>query len=258
MTYAVFPHRLDVPNGLWHDMMMLHDSTFRILQMTRLTDIDASLIYGVPFLAKASSDGDLQQYKEMKVLVQQLWKYLVTHQMALVLQMVQGKRQMEESVRSGCLYHSNRQVFLLIAEENGEVTSSSSNGIMYRYANSTDKILYLGSDELTDSSSAAQDMYYDYIVQSLERVQTSSINIFAKNQWPFDHHSLEDNSTRSLEPEVTGCPPQSPFLDDLEDKRNDEVPHQSNARDGLLVEKNHILLENDDDSYSDSDLFDYY
>ena len=225
--------------------------------MTPLADIDACLIYGIPFVAKASSEGDIVQYREMKVLSQQLWKYMVTHQVALVLQMASGQRVMEarhvkdrKPFEAGaCLYHSDRQVFLLVVEENNDATSLPSNGILYRYADRTDQILHNGSNDHSESMNAdpAQDIYYNYIVQSLEGVQTSSINPFSQHH--LSPHAMEAESHQSSDGSSATVPSadhgdvSSPIQFEIVDNDYDDV--QGN------------IDENDHRNLSYPDLFEY-
>jgi len=274
LNYATFPHRLDLPNGLWDDMKMLHESMLRIIHMAPLKDIDSALIYGVPMIAKAGSVGDLMQYKEMKGLVQQLWKYLITHQVALVLQIKHGHTKQiaehdKETGACGALYHSDRQLFLLVVEENTETASLSPHGILYRYADRSDQILHHGCNEPCESMNDAmpdstEELYYDFIVQSLDNLQTSSINPFCQHhvsshdQLSDRHQSSEDKLLVPSPGHETGSSPppsQSPIRFEIV---NDDWDDQSvQCNDGKSSPDLALNHENDQQNLSDPDLFEY-
>jgi len=173
--------------------------------MIPLVDVDASLIYGVPFVAKASSEGELWQHKEMKVLVQQLFRYLITHQVALVLMCDEGnhKQRIVSGVGVGgseeFLYHAmnTQHIFLLIAEETNDTVPFVPNGVLYRYANRPDQMLHHGSgnpnDSMVDAAHDTEDMYYDYVVESLGCVETCSMNPFDRKHETYGHRLRNDH-----------------------------------------------------------------
>jgi hypothetical protein len=215
-------------------MMRLHNASFRILKMISDSDIDLSLIYGIPFSAKPSSEGELQQFQEMRLLVQQLCKYLTTHQVAIVLQLEQPTN-LQNCDGKACLYHSDNQIFLLVAEEKYDKTSPSPNFVLFRYAHSSSQITYrygsydLGYPQEDEISETEHDIYYNYIVRSLEYVDTSAINPFSHIHKSTTEQKSEsqdlskvDLSTPSDDDRLNSCP--SKMVIDMEE--DEENPNQ--------------------------------
>eukprot|EP00957_Ditylum_brightwellii_P160230 12198797-Ditylum_brightwellii.AAC.1 len=87
LEYNVLPHRADsfATAALINDMKMLSASNVEVVQLIPLPSVDASLIYGVPISARAGLEVDLIRYKEMQLLVRQLWKYLATNDVAVLM-----------------------------------------------------------------------------------------------------------------------------------------------------------------------------
>uniref|UniRef100_A0A7S4QXI8 Uncharacterized protein n=1 Tax=Ditylum brightwellii TaxID=49249 RepID=A0A7S4QXI8_9STRA len=137
LEYNVLPHRADsfATAALINDMKMLSASNVEVVQLIPLPSVDASLIYGVPISARAGLEVDLIRYKEMQLLVRQLWKYLATNDVAVLMrctcQKVHGNNEgsffVHQSLQEyGCYFHEegDDQLFLLMAEEVVEESSS--------------------------------------------------------------------------------------------------------------------------------------
>jgi hypothetical protein len=201
---------------------------------------------------------------------------LVTHQVALVLQLDERLRSLDtrcdipgKAIRvRDFVYNSDRQVFVLIVEENNDIMPLAPNGILYRYANSPDKILYHGSNDACESMDSTQDMYYDYVVESFQSVQSCPINPFAqqhettRDEQKKERQSSEDSGPVASPDQEIGSSPEAPFefvdnyWDDNDD--DDEADVKSNVADSPENHMHVNLHGNQNLTLSDdSDLFEY-
>ena len=57
-----------------------------------LSNLDASLLYGVPFYLQAHLDGDLDSFRENKMLVHRVFQVLMDHGRALLLEAPTSKQ----------------------------------------------------------------------------------------------------------------------------------------------------------------------
>ena len=201
LSPTVLPYRLDsyAAAGLAADVRWL---TFRPVEVVRIIpvpSVDASLIFGIPMSVRAAVESDLVQYKEMRLLVRQLWRYLGSSDLALLLRCCTAPQLSGGGGR--CMggyfdYHAEGQYCILMTEETLENEEGSSlsnlipkkgrrghapgNGILYRYAMS-DQLLRdcdEGGEEEADGSdpdiAETGRQYFEYIEQSLECLDRSS------------------------------------------------------------------------------------
>jgi hypothetical protein len=218
LEYATFPHKLNSPmaRGLMVDIQLLSDSFFEVVQLVPLDHVDLSLIYGIPIVAKAGLEEDLNQYKEMQVIVHQLAHYLSCNDLALVLRSTSktlgSKKRLESHI-----FHSTPQLFLLMAEV--EMRSSSQvpehNAILYRYISRAEWVLEATKGERYDyeDTSKLQEednkntIYSEYVRDSLELVERGEINPFLLHNPIKDEDAIpsksgvEETKTMSLNEE---------------------------------------------------------
>lgn len=235
LSYIILPHRVDseLTLGLVNDIKHLGTSFVEVVQLVPLCSVDLSFIYGVPMRAKAGLEGDLLQYKEMQILVQQLWKYLGSNDLALVLRSTNDVGTEFDRPKSFG-YHNNHQLFLLIAEKVAEDTShtneettgmtsssshpdastaaqSSENGVLYRYVSQADCILQQSPQNSIALGAAKDDgsncddfneqtqVYSDYLRRSLEFLDTAELNPFLTDN---PYRSPNENKESELSPQV--------------------------------------------------------
>ena len=189
LKYATFPHKLDSPvaRGLMLDIQLLSKSFFEVVQLVPLDLVDLSLIYGIPIVAKAGLEEDLDQYKEMQAIVHQLAHHLSCYDLALVLRSSSTTLESEMTLESH-IFHSSPQVFLLMAED--EKGSSSQvperRIILYRYISRAEWMLEVTTDERygDEDSSNHQDeddkntIYSEYVRDSFELIERGELNPF--------------------------------------------------------------------------------
>jgi hypothetical protein len=200
-SYKIMPYRADslAAAGMLADIQLLGESTFQVLQLIPISCVDASLLFGVPMEVRAELAGDLSQYKEMKSLVSLLLRYLCEKEAGLLLRSSSKGRRISKKF-GPALYHVDRQIFLLMAEElpgrdlagpgasqsmsqsDGALSSGKpipSSGVLFRYANS-EQMLDPGSNEAyavdpTDDPETIKQLT-ECIENSLDFVENNSIN----------------------------------------------------------------------------------
>ena len=181
LSYSILPYPVNsaAAGGLVQNLKSWTNSYFEVLQLVPLDDVDLSFIYGVPITAKAGLDGDLEQYREMQKLVTELWKYLASRDVAIVLSCVK-----DINVSSGekTFFDSDgqQQIFLLMAQipsngmRDGESPVASGNGMLYQYLSNGNQILEKEND--SEYNGVAGDDYTDLIKSSLEFLDNAAIN----------------------------------------------------------------------------------
>jgi hypothetical protein len=189
LSYSILPYRLDstITRGLLDDLKCLSNSYMEVVQLVPLDSIDLSLIYGTPLSAKAGIEGDLDQYKHMQVLVRLLFKYLGSHDVALVLR--------SSTSNSVCNYNEkncNTCTFLLMAQveegkpkENDEKFryNATGRGMLYRYVDKAEHIIEeINHCELNDCGDEEDEMVLfssEYIENSLGLLQCLDLTPYA-------------------------------------------------------------------------------
>ncbi len=217
VEYTIFPHRLDsfIAKDLITELKLLRYCTIKVEQLVSLSDVDGSLIYGIPLVARAGFENDLDQYNDMQILVHQLWKYLDSKDVALLLRCkyTDGKHleNTNHSSRFDGYNHAYEQLFLLMVEDSGTTKDdqdtstrlsetslddyttnkkSFSRGILYRYASSVELLRHntgmdIDSEKVLTPAKKTGDSNYDneihtqyfqYIEKSLDYLEKSEIN----------------------------------------------------------------------------------
>lgn len=203
LQYSTLPHSIDSNEtlSLVTDMKRisaLSSSNVEVIQSIPLSNVDSAMIYGVPMTARAGIDDDMSRYNEMKMLVRQMWKYLSSNDIGLILRV---RFEGADSV-DGARLSSREELFLLVCEQavekpcvpNNEsgydrsealgVTvatkhKSSCHGMLFRYASKGQMLRFLNEDELEqdqDETSAEEMQYQDYIERSIEMLATTGLN----------------------------------------------------------------------------------
>lgn len=173
--YSIFPYSANSCHvqGLVENIRLLNNSVFEIIQLVPLDKVDLSLIYGVPLVAKAALDGDLDQYHEMQKIFSSLLKYLASGDVALVLGCISG-RECNMSI-AGKLAET-RQIFLLMPQISEESNTAVLNkGMMYQYLSKGFQIIddCKGTEEL---ESSVDDEYAEVIQNSLDLLDKTVFN----------------------------------------------------------------------------------
>jgi hypothetical protein len=198
LSYTVLPYRLDSPVGigLLATMKMLSSARVEIIQYMPVSSVDASLIFGVPIVARAGLESDFDRYREMQQIVRQLWKYLGSNDIALVL-----RCKYHDDAKEDCWDYTtdDTQLFILMVEDVVERDSlewqhtsttvspistkrghAPANGILYRYASSDQLLRDLNEDgdtfEGDDIETETSKQYAEYIEKSLEFLERGGIN----------------------------------------------------------------------------------
>ena len=203
LQYATLPYSIDSyeTENLVNDMIRissLSSSNVEVIQSIPLASVDSSLIYGVPMSARAGIDEDESRYNEMKMLVRQMWKYLSSSGIGLVLR-VTCEEATEEGGKSP---YGNDELFLLVCEEALEkprVSSSDSRydrsealgvdlatktnpscqGMLFRYASKHQMLRFVNEGEMEEKEeeeTAEELQYQDYIERSIEMLANTGLN----------------------------------------------------------------------------------
>jgi len=168
LSYSILPYPLisSATEVLIQNLKMMKNAYFEVIQLVPLDTLDLSLVYGVPLVAKAALDGDLEQFREMQKIVRELMTYLQKKDAALALRCInEGKDLLSSS-------HSQHQVFIVMAQRNEEQTGSEQ-GMIYQYVSAGHHILdhkiQSGSDEVSHE-------YRDLIGSSLDFLDHKMLN----------------------------------------------------------------------------------
>lgn len=178
LSYSILPYRIHSPMAerLLDDLKDLSDSHLEAIQLAPLDSIDLSLIYGTPLTATAGFVDDIEQYKQMKVLVHALFDYIGSNDVALVL------KSSKTSIDQSCEKCDHGQLFLLMAqiqnEEKGEKTMTDQykaigkgHGILCRYVQSNDQIIEAEQNDRDVDSAVIEDD--DLLKDSSTYIETS-------------------------------------------------------------------------------------
>lgn len=178
LSYQMLPFQVNslAAVALVEDMKVISNSTFSVIQLVPLDKVDISLIYGVPLVAKAGLEGDIDQYKEIQRLYNELLKYLLTKDCGLVLCS-------ETSVTMGAFKNSPvKSLYLLMAQEQEFDLERSRDvllkGTLHRYCRKSSQILEPVS--MTNSAVSYDDtnvdVYSEVVKNALEFIPTAVIN----------------------------------------------------------------------------------
>ncbi len=202
LQYSTLPHSIDSNEtlSLVKDMeriSALPSSNVEVIQSIPLSNVDSAMIYGVPMTARAAIDDDLSRYNEMKMLSKQMWKYLSSNDIGLVLSV---RFEEDDGHDGGRHPRSREELFLLVCEKAVEkpyvpnidskydrsealgVTvatkhKSSCHGILFRYSTSRQMLRFVNEDEVEEDESTAEELQYqDYIERSIEMLATTGLN----------------------------------------------------------------------------------
>lgn len=201
LQYSTLPHSIDSNEtlSLVTDMKRisaLPSSNVEVIQSIPLSNVDSAMIYGVPMTARAGMDDDMSRYNEMKMLVRQMWKYLSSNDIGLILRVRFEGADAVNDVRPCC----REELYLLVCEQAVEkpcvpnndsgydrsealgVTvatkhKSSCHGMLFRYASKGQLLRFVNEDEIEQDENSAEEMQYqDYIERSIEMLATTGFN----------------------------------------------------------------------------------
>ena len=150
--------------------------------------------------ARAGIDEDESRYNEMKMLVRQMWKYLSSSGIGLVLRIICE----EATEEGGNSPYGNDELFLLVCEEALEkprVSSSDSRydrsealgvelatktnpscqGMLFRYASKHQMLRFVNEVEMEEAEKEEEEtaeelQYQDYIERSIEMLANTGLN----------------------------------------------------------------------------------
>ena len=217
VEYTIFPHRMDsiIAKDLITDLKLLSYCTIKVEQLVSLSDVDGSLIYGIPLMARPGFENDLDQYNDMQILVHQLWKYLDMKDVAMLLRCKYTGTEHYANTNHSRWFdgnnHANEQLFLLMVEDSGtskhdedtstnvsgmsqddrkSIKKSTSRGILYRYASSVELLQHnrgmdIASEQFFvsakktsdgDNDDEMQTQYFQCIEKSLDYLEKSQVN----------------------------------------------------------------------------------
>ncbi len=119
LSYSILPYRLDSPLtiSLLEDLKSLNESFVEVVQLVPLDSVDLSLIHGTPLCARAGMEDNLDQYKDMQVLVRALLNYLGSNDVALVLRSSNYDSKHGDDLIQNV---TNTRLFLLMAQVDHE------------------------------------------------------------------------------------------------------------------------------------------
>ena len=198
MEYAVLPSSIrsvHTWNMIQHSKKM-EQSDWEVMNVISMENVNASLIFGVSMYVKAGimgeGDGsDFEEYKEMQLLAEQLWKYMSKKDVALLLRshhenyFKHGENDdyyilmVETAVESAKLNDKNFKIEL------GGSRKIVSQGVLFRYAVDSqlvwdnrydgeyDSINNHADDNLVEETTA---QYYDFIENSLDLLEGGDFN----------------------------------------------------------------------------------
>ena len=170
LSYSILPYPLisSATEVLIQNLKMMKNAYFEVIQLVPLDTLDLSLVYGVPLVAKAALDGDLEQFREMQKIVRELMTYLQQKDVALALRCINDGKDLLSLSSS----HSQHQVFIVMAQTNEEQTGSEQ-GMIYQYVSAghhiLDQKIQSGSDEVSKE-------YRDLIGSSLDFLDNKMLN----------------------------------------------------------------------------------
>ena len=176
VTYKTMPfsHNSSMAQGLTRDLELLERSTLEVVHLVPIGLVDASLLYGIVLTARSHLENDIDQSREMDLIVRSLLVRLSKKDSALLL------RSKGPADGSGGLFHFSGQYFLLMAEElpasiKGETTPSRAT--LHRYT-SADHILTEASSEraTTDNDHDTICELSNLVDASLELCERKAVN----------------------------------------------------------------------------------
>jgi len=191
LEYAIMPSSLYSAESwaLIRQCKLMEQSKWEVVTIMKISDINLSLIYGVNMIAKAGIEDhrDFDAYKDMKKLVQQLWKYLHDRDSALLLRIIPEEL-------CGAEYYF---ILLVDSEENSnckwtkqtDVQKQSINisyGRLFRYAINEQLIWDTENDcgyDMMEHVTIGEDdeqEYYSYIERSLNNIDQGTFNPFLR------------------------------------------------------------------------------
>lgn len=178
LEYKVLPNSIlsAETNNLISLAFDLRKADIVVLQVIPIIDIDSSLLYGVPMVAKSGLLSDISRTNEMQILVCSLWKWLIKNDVALLLRSTYKRE-------NGNAYDVRQDHFILMTdalpgENERSIFSQHTTGILFRYADA-EKLLLESNissnlsknghrSELTSAES--DDQYFEFIDRSMEFV----------------------------------------------------------------------------------------
>ena len=167
LSYSILPYPLNSPTTemMIQNLQMMQNAYFEVIQLVPLESIDLSLVYGVPLVAKAALDGDLEQFREMQKIVRELLRFARSRDIALALRC-------NYDGRDSPLAKS--EVFIFMAQTNEEDTGLDQ-GMLYQYVSTGNNIL---KEEKQSRIDEASDDYANLIGTSLDFLEKKMLNPF--------------------------------------------------------------------------------
>ena len=173
LEYKLLPHSLlssEVKQMKDDAKLLATMNKFEVVKTIPVQSIDASLIFGIPMIAKAGCECDEIRYFEMRKVVRQLWRWLSVNDVAILLR---GKMLIDNT---GYFFH---HYFLLITDSPVEnvgcegIFPKTINGVFFRYA--------IGEQLLCDNTievkaevegiDESDEQYFEYIEKSMEYIE---------------------------------------------------------------------------------------
>lgn len=184
LSYSILPYPVNsvASEGLVQNLKSWTECYFEVVQLVPLDEVDLSLIYGVPITAKAGLDGDLEQYREMQKLVAELWKYLASKDVAMVLRCIKDAEANSYGEEKPFFGGGGQKIFLLMAQipsdemrgESGEKFMATGNGMLYQYLSDGNQIL--DKRDSGDFHEVEDNDYTEVIKCSLEFLDCAKVN----------------------------------------------------------------------------------
>eukprot|EP00574_Skeletonema_japonicum_P004389 CAMPEP_0201716346 /NCGR_PEP_ID=MMETSP0593-20130828/2349_1 /ASSEMBLY_ACC=CAM_ASM_000672 /TAXON_ID=267983 /ORGANISM="Skeletonema japonicum, Strain CCMP2506" /LENGTH=825 /DNA_ID=CAMNT_0048206137 /DNA_START=56 /DNA_END=2533 /DNA_ORIENTATION=+ len=204
LQYSTLPHSIDSNEtlSLVTDMKRisaLPSSNVEVIHSIPLSNVDSVMIYGIPMTARAAIDDDYSRYNEMKMLNKQMWKYLSSNDIGLVLRVRFEEDDGHDDDRHP---RSREELFLLVCEQAVAVEKpcvpnndskydrsealgvtvatkhkTSCHGMLFRYASKRQMLRFVNEDEIEEDENSAEELQYqDYIERSIEMLATTGLN----------------------------------------------------------------------------------
>ena len=173
LEYKLLPYSLvshEVQHMIAEANILTTLNKIEVVKVIPVQSIDASLMFGIPMIAKVGCESDAIRYLEMRKVVRQLWKWLSINDSALLLCV-------QKSCAEGDTFTQHYYLLLTdspaYSEDNEHTHPKSINGVIFRYAIG-DQILYdENNDEYREdlfNFDESDEQYFEYIERSMEYV----------------------------------------------------------------------------------------
>lgn len=187
LEYTLLPSSVN-SSSTWNMIQhckTMESSRWEMVLIMDMSDVNASLIYGIPMIAKAGmkENHDLDAYKEMQNLVQQLWRYLNKKDIVLLLRSI-GEKCHEGGGSCGQEDHYILMVEAQKIEDLSERTVY--HGVLFHYALNEQMLwdmecdgdygLIHSNEEDENQRRDIEQQYDEFIEQSLDLLERNGHN----------------------------------------------------------------------------------